>query len=412
MSQMLLESTSLESAGRLHVSDDVPALLARIDEITPLLKSQAEENEELGRLTDTAVQALHDSGVFRLGIPRELGGYEASPRQVIEVIEKLSYADASTGWAVMALQMITGTTAAYQGKDATDELFTNGGYHLMAGQGTRMGQAKKVDGGYLLSGSWSFASGLPHASHIHTAAVVVETGQPLVFTLPKEQATIVDNWDVMGLKASGSIDYSCKDLFVPESYTYDVTTKESVYGGALYRMGLANMSGINHAGWALGVGRRMLDEMKALAQKKSGAPGARVDIDQFAAEYAKAEATLRSARAFVFDVWRDNEATLDCGELLSAEQETLTRLALNNATWSAHEVCMTVYKWAATAALRHGDLQRFFRDMHAGTQHMTSGPVVLQACGRMLSGLAKNAEWVFFSLAEKAPADKPAQGAK
>jgi alkylation response protein AidB-like acyl-CoA dehydrogenase len=409
MSQTLLESTSLESAGRLHVSDDVPALLVRIDEITPLLKSQAEENEDLGRLTDTAVQALHDSGVFRLGIPRELGGYEASPRQVIEVIEKLSYADASTGWAVMALQMITGTTAAYQGKDATDALFTNGGYHLMAGQGTRMGQAKKVDGGYLLTGSWSFASGLPHASHIHTAAVVVETGQPLVFTLPKEQASVVDNWDVMGLKASGSIDYSCEDLFVPESYTYDVTTKESVYGGALYRMGLANMSGINHAGWALGVGRRMLDEMKALARKKSGAPGASVDTDQFAAEYAKAEATLRSARAFVFEVWRDNEATLDSGGLLSAEQETLTRLALNNATWSAHEVCMTVYKWAATAALRHGDLQRFFRDMHAGTQHMTSGPVVLQACGRMLSGLARNAEWVFFSLAEKAPADKPAQ---
>lgn len=409
MSQTLLESTPLESTGRLHVSDDVPALLVRIDEITPLLKSQAEENEELGRLTDPAVQALHNSGVFRLGIPRELGGYEASPRQVIEVIEKLSYADASTGWAVMALQMITGTTAAYQGKDATDELFANGGYHLMAGQGTRMGQAKTVDGGYLLTGSWSFASGLPHASHIHTAAVVLETGQPLVFTLPKEQATIVDNWDVMGLKASGSIDYSCEDLFVPESYTYDVTTKESVYGGALYRMGLANMSGINHAGWALGVGRRMLDEMKALARKKSGAPGASVDTDQFAAEYAKAEATLRSARAFVFEVWRDNEATLGNGELLSAEQETLTRLALNNATWSAHEVCMTVYKWAATAALRHGDLQRFFRDMHAGTQHMTSGPVVLQACGRMLSGLAKDAEWVFFSLAEKAPATEAGQ---
>lgn len=69
---------------------------------------------------------------------------------------------------------------------------------------------------------------------------------------------------------------------------------------------------------------------------------------------------------------------------------------------------MTVYKWAATAALRHGDLQRFFRDMHAGTQHMTSGPVVLQSCGRMLAGLANNAEWVFFSLAEKAPAETQA----
>ncbi|AUI51503.1 acyl-CoA dehydrogenase family protein [Arthrobacter crystallopoietes] len=395
-----MSQTITETTGQLHVSSEHSELLERIEEITPLLMSQAAHNEELGHLTETAAQALHDAGIFRLGIPKDLGGYEASPRQVIEVIEKLSYADASTGWAVMALQMITGTTAAYQGAEATDALFADGGYHLMAGQGTRLGTATKVDGGYLLSGSWSFASGLPLASHIHTAALVEETGEALIFTFPKEQAQIVDNWDVMGLKATGSIDYSTKDLFVPQAYTYNVATKESVHGGALYRMGLANMSGINHAGWALGVGRRMLDEMKMLAQKKSGAPGASVDTDQFAAEYAKAEATLRSARAFVMDVWSDNEATLDAGEILSAEQETLTRLALNNATWSAHEVCMSVYKWAATAALREGDLQRFFRDMHAGTQHMTSGPVVLQACGRMLSGLAKNAEWVFFSLVE------------
>ncbi|GAA3686966.1 acyl-CoA dehydrogenase family protein [Arthrobacter ginkgonis] len=393
-----MSQTLTETAGRLHVSGEVPALLERLAEITPLLSSQAALNEELGHLTDVSARALHEAGVFLLGIPRELGGYEASPRQVIEVIEKLSYADASTGWAVMALQMITGTTAAYQGAEATAELFADGNYHLMAGQGTRLGTAKKVDGGYLLTGTWSFASGLPHASHIHTAGLVQETGQALIFTFPKEQATIVDNWDVMGLKATGSIDYSTQDLFVPEAYTYDVATKESVHGGALYRMGLANMSGINHAGWALGVGRRMLDELRTLARKKSGTPGASVDTDQFAAEYAKAEATLRSARAFVLDVWAGNEATLDAGGLLSTEQETLTRLALNNATWSAHEVCMVVYKWAATAALREGDLQRFFRDMHAGTQHMTSGPVVLQGCGRVLSGLAKDSQWVFFSL--------------
>ena len=292
-----MSQTISETTNQLHVSGEVPALLERIEEITPLLMSQGAENEELGHLTDAAAQALHDAGVFRLGIPQDLGGYEAAPRQVIEVIEKLAYADASTGWAVMALQMITGTTAAYQGAEATAALFSDGGYHLMAGQGTRMGSATKVDGGYLLTGSWSFASGLPHASHIHTAAVVEETGEALIFTFPKEQARIVDNWDVMGLKATGSIDYSTENLFVPQAYTYNVATKDSVHGGALYRVGLANMSGINHAGWALGVARRMLDEMKVLAQKKSGTPGASVDTDQFVAEYAKAEAMLRSARA-------------------------------------------------------------------------------------------------------------------
>jgi hypothetical protein len=172
-------------------------------------------------------------------------------------------------------------------------------------------------------------------------------------------------------------------------------------GGAIYRMGLANMSGICHTGWALGVGRRMLDEMKVLAAKKTGTPGASVDTGQFYAEYARAEATLRAARAWAMEVWEDNEATLDAGDLLTTEQETLTRLMLNTTTWSVHEVGQTVYKWAATAALRRGDLQRFFRDLHAGTQHITSGPVVLQNCGKWLSGLAPNARWAFLDLQEQ-----------
>ncbi|MFL4473309.1 acyl-CoA dehydrogenase family protein [Paeniglutamicibacter sp. MACA_103] len=393
-----MPQTLSQTPTRLHVSEEVPELLQRLEAIAPLLADAADENERLGELRADVAAALHDSGVFRLGIPRELGGYEASPRQVVEVIEKLSHADASTGWAVMALQMVTGTTAAYQGRAATEEMFGAGRYSLCAGQGTRMGTARRTDGGYLLSGSWQFASGLPLASHIHTAALVEETGAPLVFTFPKEQARIVDNWDVMGLRATGSIDYHCEDLFVPEDYTYDITTKAPLHGGALYRMGLANMSGINHAGWALGVARRMLDELRDLAAQKTGAPFAAVDTDEFAADYARAEAKLRSARALVMDVWESNEAALAAGKELDDEQETLTRLALNNATWSAHEVCMTVYKWSATAALRHGTLQRFFRDMHAGTQHMTSGPVVLQGCGRKLAGLAKDSTWVFFSL--------------
>ncbi|GAA4658513.1 acyl-CoA dehydrogenase [Amycolatopsis dongchuanensis] len=386
---------------QLHVSAEFDGLIARLDEITPLLKDNAEKGEELGRLTDEVAQALQETGAFKVGIPRELGGYEFSPRQVIETIAKVTYADASAGWAYMALQMVTGTTAAYLGPDGVADLYPDvpgGRYARMAGQGTRMGKAVRADGGYRISGQWSFASGISMATHIHTAAFCEETGQALVFTFPKEQAALVDNWDVMGLRATNSIDYVCEDLFVPDSHVFETSTMDAKHGGAIYRVGLANMAGICHTGWALGVGRRMLDELKALVAKKTGTPGATVDTGQFYAEYAKAEAKLRAAAAWAMEVWADNEATLDAGELLSTEQETLTRLMLNNATWSVHEVGLTAYKWAGTAALRRGDLQRFFRDLHAGTQHVTSGPVVLQNCGKWLAGLAPDARWVFLDL--------------
>lgn len=389
---------------QLHVSDEFDALMARLDAITPVLEENTEQGEELRRVSDEAAKELFDTGIFKVGIPKQLGGYEFSPRQVIDTIAKVSYADASAGWSFMALQMVTGTTAAYLGAEAAADLFPDvagGDYALVAGQGTKLGKAVKTEGGYRISGHWHFASGISMASHIHTAAFCEETGEALVFTLPKEQATVIDNWDVMGLLATSSHDYVCEDVFVPDTHVYDIATTDNLHGGAIYRMGLANMSGICHTGWALGVGRRMLDEMKKLAAVKTGAPNASVDTQQFYAEYAQAEAKLRAARAFAMEVWEDNEATLDAGEKLSTEQETLTRLMLNNTTWSVHAVGQTVYKWAATAALRRGTLQRFFRDLHAGTQHVTSGPVVLQNCGKWLSGLAPDAHWVFLELQEK-----------
>lgn len=389
--------------GQLHVSDEFDALIERIDKIAPTLRENAAASEELGRLTDESVAALTGTGAFRIGIPAGLGGYEFSPRQVIDTIARITYADASAGWAFMAVQMITGTTAAYLGDEAARDLFPDAGrgrHALIAGQGTKLGTAVRTDGGYRISGHWHFASGSSMASHIHTAALCAETGEALILTLPIERATLVDNWDVMGLRATSSNDYLCDDVFVPDTHAYPIATTEVRNGGAIYRMGLANMAGVCHTGWALGVGRRMLDEMRDLAIRKSGAPGASVDTRHFFAEFARAEAELRSARAWAMDVWADNEATLDAGELLSTDQETLTRLMLNNTTWSVHAVGQSVYKWAATAALRRGPLQLFFRDLHAGTQHVTSGPVVLQNCGKWLSGLAPEAHWEFLDLQE------------
>jgi len=387
--------------GQLHISPEFDTLSQRTDELAPILRAEAEESEQLRRPTETLANALKSSGVLRIGIPRELGGYEFSPSQIVRTIETLSYHDASAGWTVMALQLVTGVTAAYLGAEAAADLFpdTAAGRHaLVAGQGTRPGKATRVDGGYRIDGHWSFASGISMASHIHTAAYCAETGEALVCTFPKEQARLVDNWDVMGLRATHSIDYVCEDLFVPATHVFDAPTKDNHHGGAVYRLGLVLLAAAVHTGWALGVGRRMLDELKALAGQKTGTHNATVDTGHFHAAYAHAEAELRAARAWALELWAENEATLDRGEHLTTEQESLTLLMLNNTTRSAHAAGQAAYQWAGTTALRRGDLQRYFRDLHAGTQHVTSGPVVLQHCGRSLAGLAPGRRWVFLDL--------------
>ncbi|MGW6054390.1 acyl-CoA dehydrogenase family protein [Streptomyces sp. NPDC055189] len=387
--------------GRLHVSAERAAVLERIDALGGLLDERAPAAEELGRLPEDTARALLDTGIVRAALPLGLGGYEFAPRQLIETVERASYHDAAAGWTMFALQLMTGTTAAYLAEDAAAALFPdvpNGKYALLSGHGTRPGQAVPVEGGYQVSGQWQFASGMAHATHIHSAIQVEPTGELRVLAMPKSQVTLDGNWDVLGLRATHSIDYHCTDVYVPHAYTYDATTSTPVNGGAVYRLGLVNMSAIGHTGWALGVGRRLLDELKRVAAARTGSRSAPVDTSQFHAEYATAEAGLRAARAWVYDTWQDVEQTLDRGEVPGTEQDTLIRLALNHTTSTVSEVGRTVHRWAGSAAIRRGPVDRFLRDLGTGAQHITSSPVVLQNCGKYLSGARPDARWSFLDL--------------
>ncbi|WP_261398669.1 hypothetical protein [Streptomyces misionensis] len=159
-----------------------------------------------------------------------------------------------------------------------------------------------------------------------------------------------------------------------------------------------NLSAIGHMGWALGVGRRLLAELKRVAAARSGSWGAAVDTSRFHAAYATAEAGLRAARAWANDVWQDVEQSLDQGRSPSTEQDTLIRLVLDHTTSTVYEVGRTVHRWAGSAAIRRGPVDRFLRDLGTGAQHMTSSPVVLQNCGKWLSGARPDARWSFLDL--------------
>ena len=387
----------------LIVKADASEYPERARRVAALAQEHAEFGDKEGQLAEPVVAALRSEGLYNMWVPRTVpGGAELNPCASLEVIQNVAYGDPSAGWVLMAGALANGTGAAYLGDAAVKELFSDGRFPIIAGQGTRPGTAVPEDGGFRLSGSWGFASGIKHGTHIHTLALVEGTGEPRIFVLPVEQAKLIDNWDVMGLRGTGSIDYTIDNAFVPEAYTHFSATDVPRRGGPLYNIGIIGFAALCHSGWACGIGRRLLDEMVACVQAKGGRAAVQGASDQFQEQYAKAEAAYRSARALVFETWRDVEASLEAGEALTVRQHTLIRLAMAHITWAAHEVAAFVYRSAGTYALRAGRIQQLFRDMHAGTQHIIASPPVYQAVGRELAGLAEGQSWQFLTLADPA----------
>ena len=357
-------------------------LTERARAVALIADQHAEFGDSQGRLADPVVDALHREGLFGMWVPKSVpGGAELDPVSSLQVIENLAYGDPSAGWVLMAAALAVGTGAAFLSDAAVSELFGKPRLPVIAGQGTRPGLAVPKDDGFMLSGSWSFASGIKHGTHIHTLGLIEGTGEARIFVLPVGKATLIENWDVLGLRATGSIDYRIDSVFVPEGYTHPALIDTPKRGGGLYQIGVIGFAIMCHSAWACGIGRRVLDELAKNVRGKMGRAGTLATSEAFHQQHAKAEGTYRAARALVYEAWSDVRDTLERGGRLSTRQHTLIRLAMAHATWSAHEVAMFAYASAGTVALRSGTLQRLFRDMHAGIQHVTS-----QGWRRMPSG--------------------------
>jgi alkylation response protein AidB-like acyl-CoA dehydrogenase len=377
------------------------ALAQQAKQLLPLLDQHAAYADQEGRLAAEVVDALRRDRLFLMWTPKELGGFELDPVQSLDVLAIASYGDASAGWVLMAANLAIGTGGAYLGESAAAELFAGGTYPVIAGQGTRPGTATRVEGGFKLTGSWSFGSGLLHSTHTHSLAIIAETGEARIFVAPIEQASLkLDSWNVMGLRGTGSVDYTMDGVFVPEAYTHFAFATEPMRGGVIFRSGIMGFAEICHSGWAVGVGRRLLDELGAMIVGKAGRAGALSASDSFQEKYAKLEASYRAARALVYETWTEVGRTMAAGSPLSVRQHTLIRLALGHITFALAEVANGVYLLSGTTGLRRGAIERLVRDVHAGTQHVTSGPGMWQCAGRELAGLAHGKHWVFLDLVD------------
>src|SRR6478736_4205471 len=171
----------------------------RAKRVGALANEHAEYGDKNGKLAEPVVEALHNEGLLGMWTPKAVGGAELDPVSSLKVLEHVSYGDPSAGWVLMAAALAIGTGAAYLEESAVLELFGDDRLPVIAGQGTRPGKAVPSDGGFLLSGSWSFASGIKHGTHIHTLGIIDTTGEPRISCCRVGRGRLLENGNLLGL---------------------------------------------------------------------------------------------------------------------------------------------------------------------------------------------------------------------
>lgn len=379
--------------------------------IIPKLSALSDKNEQAQRLTPETLDLLSDAGLLYYLVPRCFGGEEVWPVEMMEIIEHMSYADPSTGWSVMALNLGTGSAAAFLPATMAKKIFSER-IPLMCGQAGAVGRAEVEPGGYRLNGNWSYGSGILHAEWATTGATVIADGEVRkipgtdipenrILIVPMEQITLKGNWDVLGLRATASIDYSIADTFVPEDLTHDLSATVPTYGGDLYRLGSLPLGVLMHGSFALGVARRVLDEVTQFAMSgRRTANFAKVGGGEtFQEEYGRAVASYHAARAAVLRYAEQCESCISRACSLPTRELTRAVLAVIHANQVALEIARFGYYYQGGTALRQGTMQRLMRDITASNTHFLVSRALQREAAKEVMGLYEGKTWSLRSYA-------------
>lgn len=379
-------------------------LFAEVERLAPVIRAAGDQIEQDRRLPAELVEALREAGFFRMPMPAAWGGPEVDPFVQFDVIEALSRINPSVGWVVM-IGSDGGYYSANLPQDAARKLWPDLDM-ITAGWLSPGGVANAVEGGFRVSGRWSFGSASLHADVMVAGVLVFDNGVPRpgdaasgiegmpefrVVCMPASDVTVIDTWHTTGLKGSGSNDYAIEDLFVPEDHTW-VWLAPAKRPGPLYAFPYMFFGNI--AAVPLGAARAAIDELVRLAQSKVLMPEGTLmgDAARVQSALAQCETLVGSARAWALDVLREIWAIVCRGETVGPELTARFRLSVMHAFQAAKEAIALAYDTAGTSAVYSlNPLDGLLRDAQTMAQHMLGSTKTLEPAGRLLLGLPANA---------------------
>jgi len=368
--------------------------------LQPLLDRHGPEMDRRREVTPEVVDALIGQDMLRLLLPRSLGGQELPLLEFCRTVEAIAWADASVGWFVNQSNVSSATSAAAMPRETAAAFFGNPGVGLAWGARNGTSKAIRVEGGYRLSGTWSFASGGRHTTWMGAHSAVQNPdgtphhrhGRPddRSFVFRRSDAKIVDDWFVLGLRGTGSDTYTVEDLFIPDAQApARDALEERRESGPIYTIMSTLLYASGFCSVTLGLARRMLETYIDLARGKHS----RASINAMSSnnaiqrEIALLEARLSAARAFLHAEVREVYDAAANGTL-DVDRRMRLRLATTHGMNEATDVSIAAYRAAGTTSiLNSAPFERRFRDAMSASQHLQGMMGHVEMVGRHILGV-------------------------
>lgn len=366
-----------------------PARDAAFQHALDVLRERRDEFNAQGHVSRDYVALLKKAGLFRVAIPAQFGGEPLPPAEFMKKVEQISAVDPATGWVASF-----GSAPVYFASlpvETQRELYAESKDIVFAAGMFPMFEAEKVEGGYICSGEWQFASGCKGADllGIGLKGGPETGGKPLTALVDRSQVEIIENWDVAGMKATGSHNVRAEKVFIPEELTF-IRGGEPKIDEPLTRYPTLAYAAQVLAVVALGAGRGALDyitEVGAASTSVTGGP-AKGNRPAYKTGLAKAEADLRSAQAFFYGTTEEVWAKAVAGEEITERDRAMLRLAATQAAHVGREVALAAYNVVGTGGMfTTHPIQRFLRDGLVPAQHAMLQEFTFEAAGAVLLGL-------------------------
>ncbi|BBU29592.1 acyl-CoA dehydrogenase [Burkholderia sp. THE68] len=362
-----------------------------LDDVIAEIVQRREEFDRLSHVPRDVIAKLKRAGIYRAATPKRFGGDARAPGEFLAMIERIAVADGSAAWvasfgsANLYLAALPLATQAAIYADGPDQVFAGGLFPVQT--------AQPANGGYRVNGTWKFASGCKGADWlgvgIGTGKPGEAPGKPRTAVFRPAQVEIVENWNVVGMQGTGSHDLRVTDQFVAEDWTF-VRGGASTVDEPLYRYPTIAYAAQVLAVVNLGLARAALDVANHMAGGRKTTTGAPQLADRayYRIELAKAEAQLRSARAFFYESTDSVWQSILAGNEVTPDQVSLLRLSATQIAREGADVVNRAYRLGGTMAIyRTHPLQRLMRDAMVVTQHAFLGEGNYDGAGAVFVGV-------------------------